>query len=122
MSRRASPGSPRRRRVGGAAAVLVAALIGAAAQPASAVEDVAQAEAGSKIANGLCAKCHAVGRSMVSPVDAAPPFRAMAEDPALTEQAIRQLLRTSHQTMPDYIFSLDEQEAIAAYIRSLARR
>jgi hypothetical protein len=62
------------------------------------------------------------GAALESPVGSAPPFRAHAEDPALTEQAIRQLLHTSHEAMPDFILSAPERDAFAAYIKSLARR
>lgn len=88
---------------------------------AFAAEDIERVEAGARIADGFCARCHGVGDARSSPVERAPPFRAIADDPAMTEQAIRQLLRTSHETMPNYILSTEELEALTAYIRSLSR-
>lgn len=89
---------------------------------AFAAEDIEKVEAGARIADGFCARCHGIGDARDSPVERAPPFRAIADDPAMTEQAIRQLLRTSHETMPNYVLSTEELEALTAYIRSLSRR
>jgi mono/diheme cytochrome c family protein len=108
-------------RGGAAAAGLLAGFI-AGTSPGRAAEDLERVDAGARIATGACAKCHGVGSARSSPVESAPPFIIMAEDPALTEQALRQLLRTSHETMPDYVFTTREQEALSAYIKSLARR
>lgn len=103
-----------------ALAVLGGFLSGAAT--AFAAADIERVEAGARIADGFCARCHGVGEARDSPVESALPFRAIADDPAMTEQAIRQLLRTSHETMPNYILSTEELEALTAYIRSLSRR
>jgi mono/diheme cytochrome c family protein len=106
----------------GATGLVFAMVLILAMHSARAAEDVERIEKGDRIAAGFCARCHGIGRSLDSPLDAAPPFRILADDPALTEQAIRQLLRTSHEAMPDYILSTEERDALAAYIRSLAPR
>jgi cytochrome c len=89
--------------------------------PALAAEDAELVQEGGRIAGARCERCHAIDRSLVSPLEPAPPFRAFAEDPALTEQAIRMLLRTSHDTMPTLILDTRQRDAVAAYIKSLAR-
>jgi mono/diheme cytochrome c family protein len=103
------------RRLGVAAALVLAAA------PALAAENVELVREGRRLADSVCVRCHAIDRSLVSPIEAAPAFRTLAEDPALTEQAIRTLLRTSHNTMPDIILETGQRDAIAAYIKSLAR-
>jgi mono/diheme cytochrome c family protein len=97
----------------------VAAALALLALPAHAAEDIESVREGGRIADALCARCHATGRALVSPVEPAPAFRRLAEDPALTEQAIRTLLRTSHETMPDIILDTRQRDAVAAYIKSL---
>jgi mono/diheme cytochrome c family protein len=102
--------------------VVLAAMLGLAATPGRAAEDIELVQEGEMLASGFCDRCHGIGPELASPVDGAPPFRLLAEDPALTEQAIRQLLRTSHETMGDFILSTSEREALSAYIKSLAPR
>ena len=110
----------RTRRAPPALAALTAALVGLA-MPARAVEDIDLVRKGGEIASGFCARCHGIGQARASPVEGAPPFRELAENPALTQQAIRQLLITTHERMPDFLLSDDERTELAAYIKSLAR-
>jgi mono/diheme cytochrome c family protein len=100
--------------------VALAALLCLAAS-ARAADNPELIQEGEMLASGFCDQCHGIGPARASPVDAAPPFRALAEDPALTEQEIRQLLRTNHEATADFILSDPEREALAAYIKSLAR-
>lgn len=69
-----------------------------------------------------CATCHdvdAAGRS--SPNDAAPPFSDLAANPAVTALALRVMLQTSHQSMPNFRLTPDQTAAVIAYILAMRR-
>ena len=49
----------------------------------------------------------------------APPFQAVADDPAVTETALRAFLRTPHTRMPDIRPTPQQTDDLIAYILSL---
>jgi hypothetical protein len=52
----------------------------------------------------------------------APPFQAVADDPAATEMALRVFLRTPHATMPDLRQTPEQTDDLIACILSLKGR
>jgi mono/diheme cytochrome c family protein len=80
---------------------------------------VAQMESeGRMLAERWCAGCHVVDR-VPGGTDAAPPFRAMANDPAYTPGRLKGWLIEPHPPMPNLNLTRREIDAIVAYIRSL---
>jgi mono/diheme cytochrome c family protein len=75
---------------------------------------------GQRLAETVCAQCHAVGAGQRrSPNRAAPSFADIAESPGLTATAIRVWLQTPHPTMPNIRLGNDEKDGIVAYLLSL---
>jgi mono/diheme cytochrome c family protein len=91
-----------------------------AAGPALAADDGMTAGVGRTIAETWCRHCHAIAPGeTISPVDAAPSFWVMSQDPAVTELALSVLLRTPHATMPNIRFSPEEVSGLSAFIHGL---
>lgn len=76
---------------------------------------------GAAIADGVCASCHAVGLSGVSPYAAAPPFRNVVARRSLDglETAMAQGLVTTHPAMPPFTFRAGEIDDLIAYLETL---
>jgi mono/diheme cytochrome c family protein len=75
---------------------------------------------GRRLAESWCAECHEVAPNANSPDWlSAPPFQALADDPAVTEMALRVFLRTPHQSMPDIRLTAEQTNDMIAYILSL---
>jgi mono/diheme cytochrome c family protein len=105
---------------------MVAGLILSAALmlPAADViaEDIAKVTAGRVLAKGWCAHCHIVSEDQrLAPAAGVPTFFAVANDPAMTELALRVFLATPHMRMPDFMMTRDDTDKIIAYILSLRR-
>ncbi len=67
-----------------------------------------------------CATCHAVGPSdHVSPREGAVPFADLAGNPAVTALALRVMLQTSHQTMPNLRLTPDQMSMVIGYVLGL---
>ena len=96
--------------------VLVQSLIGPASSAAAQTGDPG---AGAAYAKQVCAKCHAVDRTGISPEPTAPPFKDVANTPGMTETALTVWLRTSHPTMPNIIVEPTDMDNVIAYILSL---
>ena len=78
------------------------------------------AVAGEKMARGLCAQCHWVAEDQKHfPVEDAPAFQDLAENPAITELALRAFFQTPHRSMPNLMLSPQETDDIISYILSL---
>lgn len=75
---------------------------------------------GAAIAKRWCAHCHVTGNDAAA-ADAAPPFPAMAADPAYTDRRLQTWLADPHPPMPDFQLSRRNIDDIVAYIRSLAK-
>jgi len=76
---------------------------------------------GEEIANGLCSRCHAIGKSGESPLPAAPRFRSLDSQTNLNKlsRRIQEGLMTGHEDMPMFRFDRDDADAMVAYIRSV---
>jgi mono/diheme cytochrome c family protein len=80
-----------------------------------------QQKRGKVIAQGLCARCHAIEKNGDSPHLAAPRFRTLDSQTDLSKLArrIREGLLTGHEDMPMFRFGRDDADAMVAYIRSI---
>ena len=79
-------------------------------------------EAGHDLAQSVCAACHDIGgqppEGLIFQGDP-PPFRLVADDPAVTPLSLTVFLRTPHQNMPNIMLSRQETDDVIAYILSL---
>ena len=83
-------------------------------------QEVGDRSAGEMLALSVCAECHFVADEQVEmPAFDAPPFAAVAADPAVTELSLRVFLQSPHDRMPNLILSQAETDNVIAYILSL---
>ena len=100
------------------AVVLLAPISGAA----SAQEKLSPLERhGRALAERMCSRCHAIGRSGSSPHSPAPPFRALENRVDLDsfKARLRQGLISGHPDMPTFRFTRDDAHALTAYLRAI---
>ena len=71
-----------------------------------------------------CARCHAVGRSGVSPHPQAPAFRTLSRKFKVEglAEALAEGISTGHPDMPEFVFEADEVGAIIDYLKSIQQR
>jgi mono/diheme cytochrome c family protein len=103
-------------------AFVLAGMFVAAASPLALAQDPGNAERGLAIAREQCAACHTVeNNDGASPNAAAPPFRAIARTPGMTEIALFAALRTPHTggQMPLVLPRESDVHDVIRYIRSL---
>lgn len=76
---------------------------------------------GLALAEKMCARCHAVGRSGSSPLNAAPAFRTLDRRVDLDTFAsrLREGLVGGHPDMPVFRFSREDARALTAYLRAI---
>jgi mono/diheme cytochrome c family protein len=89
---------------------------------ANAVLAAAQdAESGRKIMEAECARCHAVGKTGQSPLEAAPPFRDVVKryEPDALAEAFAEGIVTGHNDMPEFEFTPEEISGLIAYLDTL---
>ena len=96
--------------------ISIPVLVGLAS---SAEAQTGDPEAGAAYAKQVCAKCHAIDRTGLSPELTAPPFKDVANTPGMTGTALRVWLSTSHPTMPNIIVEPADMDKVIAYILSL---
>ncbi len=68
-----------------------------------------------------CARCHAIGKTGNSPLEAAPPFRKVVADYDLDTFAgrLQRGIFSGHPDMPEFKFNEDDARAIVAYLRTI---
>ena len=98
---------------------LASAII--AATPSFA-QDRGNTDAGRRLAEDWCGKCHAVAPRTIRSGDAASSFQAIADLESTTALSLRVFLRTSHQEMPNFQLTPEETDNVIAYVLSLKRR
>ncbi len=78
-------------------------------------------EAGERLAEKFCAKCHAVGTVGKSPFEPAPPFRTLHEKWPLEnlEEALAEGIVVGHKAMPAFELTTDEISNLIGHIRTL---
>ena len=83
-------------------------------------QELGNAVEGQRFASEICAACRAVekGDKMIS-LEGAPPFQAVANDPAASEVSLRVFLKSPHENMPDLILIDEETDNVVTYILSL---
>lgn len=78
-------------------------------------------ERGRRLAEKLCAHCHATGKWQRSPLAAAPPFRQL--EPRVDFDELQQRLQegivSGHPAMPMFILSAEEARALVVYLRAI---
>jgi mono/diheme cytochrome c family protein len=102
---------------GGALGLAVLACAGAAQ-----AQDRAEVSRGHALARAWCADCHGVEPGEATGTFETPPsFQTFAQNPEVTETALKAYLQSTHPLMPQVKLSPDEIEEIVAYILSLKR-
>jgi cytochrome c len=101
--------------------LIVAALIGLIVWFVSKQEESRLIKSGEGLAFAHCARCHAVGRSGISPIPAAPIFRTLFRRyPAESlVESLGEGLTSRHPDMPMFVFSANEVAAIMSYLDSI---
>jgi len=79
------------------------------------------AKRGEALAKKMCADCHAVGRTDLSPHVGAPPFRALDRRLDIDNfmQRLRGGLTSGHPDMLTFRFTPQDARAFIAYLRSV---
>lgn len=81
----------------------------------------ADVEAGRRIAEQYCARCHAIGREGESSHAEAPPFRSFGENWPVEslEEALAEGIVVGHPDMPEFTFEPEEISDLLAYLATL---
>ncbi|MGO9702756.1 MAG: c-type cytochrome [Xanthobacteraceae bacterium] len=76
---------------------------------------------GRALAERMCSRCHAIGRSGSSPHRPAPPFRALENRVDLDSftARLREGLISGHPDMPVFRFTREDARALTAYLRAI---
>ncbi len=76
---------------------------------------------GRALAERMCARCHAIGRTGSSPHEGAPAFRGLDRRVDLDTFAnrLRDGLFSGHPDMPTFRFTNEDARALTAYLRSV---
>ncbi len=77
---------------------------------------------GREIAESWCGECHVTLPDGIDMLAGPPAFQALADDPAITEIALRAFLQTPHDEMPDVMPTPAQTDHLIAYILSLKGR
>lgn len=88
------------------------------APPAFAADLPGDPVAGQRLAEDVCAECHAIAPDRDDP-GIAPTFMEAVDHPAVTEMALRVFLQTPHATMPDIRLNAEETDDIISYLLEL---
>jgi mono/diheme cytochrome c family protein len=102
-------------------AVALCAGVSAAAAEEPAGKLTGLARQGRALADRLCAQCHAIGRSGLSPHVGAPPFRTLGNriDLDTFPKQLRGHFSSGHPDMPTFHFTRNDARALIAYLRSI---
>jgi mono/diheme cytochrome c family protein len=94
-------------------------LLGVAGCTAAVADRPADAAAGRRVAQAICAECHAIAEGEASLMPrGGPPFAVIASNPDFSDARLRGFLQDTHRPMPNPLLSWTEREAVIAYIRS----
>jgi mono/diheme cytochrome c family protein len=77
---------------------------------------------GRAIAEGKCARCHAIGTTGESPMALAPPFRTLPERYPVEHlaEALAEGIVVGHPAMPEFTFAPADIDALLTYLQGLA--
>ena len=100
---------------------LAAAVLPAGGASAGGVETDPQA--GRRIADRLCSRCHAVGSTGESPLAEAPAFRRLGRDWPVDNlaEALAEGIVTGHKQMPQFELTPREIDDLLAWLRIIQR-
>lgn len=76
---------------------------------------------GRALVQEFCARCHAIGVTGKSPHVGAPPFRTLGRSYDLDEfpRMLERGISSGHPDMPIFKFSVDDANAVRAYLRTI---
>jgi mono/diheme cytochrome c family protein len=96
--------------------ILIALLLATPALAASKAE-----QRGKAYARANCARCHAIDRSLESPLKIAPPFRTLHQRyPVETlAEALAEGIYTGHADMPAFELDPDQIHDLLSYLKTL---
>ena len=78
---------------------------------------------GANHARQVCARCHAIRKGdELSSHPNAPSFETIANTSGVSKISLATILRSTHESMPNFVLAPDEQDNIIAYILSLKQR
>ena len=99
--------------------VVILSIWWAGGSQAQTPDDIA---AGRRIAERLCARCHAIGRQGQSTHPSAPPFRQIVAKGNVEnlEEALGEGIVVGHPDMPQFQFKPQDVGALIAYLKSLS--
>jgi mono/diheme cytochrome c family protein len=80
-------------------------------------------QAGQRLAEANCARCHAVGRAGDSPLRIAPPFRTLHTGYPVENlaEALAEGITVGHPAMPEFRLDPDQIDNLIAYLKTLER-
>ena len=86
-------------------------------------QEGADVKAGRQFAERQCARCHAVGTTGASPIDAAPPFRGFAKLWPLEsiEEALAEGIDMEHHTRPVFRLTPRQIKDFMGYLETIQR-
>jgi mono/diheme cytochrome c family protein len=92
--------------------------------PAWAQDGAALERQGRALLADKCARCHAIDRAGDSPHREAPPFRILGQRYPIDSlaESLAEGLSTGHRDMPEFMFEVDDVDAILAYLKSIQQR
>jgi len=100
-------------------------LLGATLPTMASANDNAkdEIEAGENLAERLCSRCHAIGKTGESPHQDAPAFRSFSRRWPVDDlaEALAEGIVVGHPDMPAFELSPDEITALLAYLNALSR-
>lgn len=78
-------------------------------------------EAGRRIAEANCQRCHAIGATGESPHPPAPPFRTLSQRYPVSDlqEAFAEGVRVGHPDMPEFQLPPDQIDDLLAYLQSV---
>jgi mono/diheme cytochrome c family protein len=100
----------------------LAALLTLLPQKTSGAQERGKVESrGRLLLTDSCARCHAVGRAGSSAHREAPAFRTLGQRYPIDSlaEALAEGLMTGHKDMPEFIFEIEDVDAILAYLHSV---
>jgi mono/diheme cytochrome c family protein len=80
-------------------------------------------QAGHRLVEANCARCHAIDRTGDSPLPIAPPFRTLHTRYPVENlaEALAEGIMVGHPTMPEFRLDPDQIENLIAYLKTLER-
>ena len=99
---------------------IIVTLLAAFCSPVAA-QDAESAEAGRKIAETNCSRCHAIGLEGESTHPEAPPFRTLSDRYPIDalQEAFAEGIYVGHAAMPAFEMDPADIEELLAYIQSI---